>query len=190
MDIKHSLDELKKISLSMFRKNFFGVFHGSISSRVEGNQFLINKQNAIFDDLKDSDMVLLSSKQDYRWNEASMDAFIHLNIYKNLNEAKYICYTMPHYATAYGIKHDFIRPKDYFGYMKFGEISVYDPKQFDDWYERAGTEIYRYMIEKNSNIMVIKGYGVYAFGRTPQQLAKDIAILENSCKLLELSFTN
>lgn len=188
MDIKHSINELKKISLSMFRKNFFGVFHGSISSRIEGDQFLINKQNTIFDDLKDSDMVLLSSRQDYRWNEASVDAHIHLNIYKNLNEAKFICYAMPHYATAYSIKHDVVKPKDYFGYMKFNKLEIYDPKQFEDWYERAQTEIYRYMIEKNTNIMLIKGYGVYAFGRTPHQLAKDVAILENSCKLLELSF--
>ncbi|MBE2985633.1 class II aldolase/adducin family protein [Campylobacter sp. RM13119] len=187
MELQHSINELKKISLSMFRKNFLGVFHGSISARVERNQFLINKQNAIFDDIKDSDLTLLFSKKDYRWNEASMDAYIHLNIYKNINEAKFICYAMPPYTTAYAMKHDKIEPKDYFGYMKFHQIHVYAPKQFEDWYERAETEIYRYMLEKNTNIVVIKGYGIYAFSRTPQQLAKEIAILENSCKLLYLS---
>lgn len=165
MEIKHSTAQIKKVSLSMFRKNFFGVFHGSISSRIEGNQFLINKQNAIFDDICDDDLVLLSSKKDYRWNEASLDADIHLNIYKNINEAKYVCYAMPHYTTAYSLAHSTIAPMDYFGYMKFGEINVYNPKQFDDWYERAQTEIYRYMIEQKTNIMVIKGYGVYAFAR-------------------------
>lgn len=184
MELKHSINELKKISLSMFRKNFFGVFHGSISARIERNQFLINKQNAIFDDLRDDDLTLLFSKKDYRWNEASLDADIHLNIYKNINEAKFVCYAMPPYTTAYAMRQDKIMPKDYFGYMRFNEISVYDPKQFEDWYERAETEIYRYMIEKCTNIVVIKGYGVYAFSRTPQQLAKEIAILENSCRLL------
>ena len=72
MDIKNAANELKKVSLSMFRKNFLGVFHGSISARIEQNQFLINKQNAIFDDLKDDDLTLLYSKKDYRWNDASM----------------------------------------------------------------------------------------------------------------------
>ncbi|WP_460169062.1 class II aldolase and adducin N-terminal domain-containing protein [Campylobacter concisus] len=187
MDLMHSTNEIKKISLSMFRKNFFGVFHGSISARVEKNQFIINKQNAIFDDLQDSDLTLLSSKKDYRWNDASLDSDIHLNIYKNINEAKFVCYAMPPYATAYAMKHEKIVPKDYFGCMRFNEILVYDPKQFDDWYERAETEIYRAMIEKNTNVIVIKGYGVYAYSRSPQLLAKDIALLENSCKLLHFT---
>ena len=187
MDLLHSTNEIKKISLSMFRKNFFGVFHGSISARVEKNQFIINKQSAIFDDLQDSDLTLLSSKKDYRWNDASLDADIHLNIYKNINEAKFVCYAMPPYVTAYAMKHEKIAPKDYFGCMRFNEILVYDPKQFDDWYERAETEIYRAMIEKNTNVVVIKGYGVYAYSGSPQLLAKDIALLENSCKLLHFT---
>lgn len=187
MELEHSINEIKTISLSMFRKNFFGVFHGSISARVEKNQFIINKQNAIFDNLKDDDLTLLSSKKDYRWNEASLDADIHLNIYKNINEARFVCYAMPPYATAYAMKHEKIVPKDYFGYMRFNEILVYDPKQYDDWYERAETEIYRYMVEKNTNIIVIKGYGIYAYSRSPQLLAKEIALLENSCKLLHLT---
>ena len=187
MELEHSINEIKTISLSMFRKNFFGVFHGSISARVEKNQFIINKQNAIFDNLKDDDLTLLSSKKDYRWNEASLDADIHLNIYKNINEARFVCYAMPPYATAYAMKHEKIVPKDYFGYMRFDTISVYDPKQYDDWYERAETEIYRYMLEKNTNIIIVKGYGIYAYSRSPQLLAKEIALLENSCKLLHLT---
>jgi L-fuculose-1-phosphate aldolase len=187
MELEHSINEIKTISLSMFRKNFFGVFHGSISARVEKNQFIINKQNAIFDNLKDDDLTLLSSKKDYRWNEASLDADIHLNIYKNINEARFVCYAMPPYATAYAMKYEKIVPKDYFGYMRFNEILVYDPKQYDDWYERAETEIYRYMLEKNTNIIIIKGYGIYAYSRSPQLLAKEIALIENSCKLLHLT---
>ena len=187
MELEHSINEIKTISLSMFRKNFFGVFHGSISARVEKNQFIINKQNAIFDNLKDDNLTLLSSKKDYRWNEASLDADIHLNIYKNINEARFVCYAMPPYATAYAMKHEKIVPKDYFGYMRFNEILVYDPKQYDDWYERAETEIYRYMLEKNTNIIIVKGYGIYAYSRSPQLLAKEIALLENSCKLLHLT---
>ena len=187
MELEHSINEIKTISLSMFRKNFFGVFHGSISARVEKNQFIINKQNAIFDNLKDDDLTLLSSKKDYRWNEASLDVDIHLNIYKNINEARFVCYAMPPYATAYAMKHEKIVPKDYFGYMRFNEILVYDPKQYDDWYERAETEIYRYMLEKNTNIIIVKGYGIYAYSRSPQLLAKEIALLENSCKLLHLT---
>lgn len=187
MDLKYSAEQISKISLSMFRKNFLGIFHGSISVRIEFEQFLINKKNAIFDNLKEEDLVLLNSKKDYRWNDASLDADIHINIYKNINEAKYVCYAMPPYLTAYTLNHTFIKPKDYFGYMKHHEIPIYDPKQFDDWYERADTEIYRYMKENKTNMIIIKGYGVYVYNRTAYQLAKDVAILENTCKLLHIA---
>ena len=68
--------------------------------------------------------------------------------------------------------------------MQFGTIHVYDPKQFEDWYERADVEIYRHLKEQKTNIIVIRGYGVYAYERDIHQIAKNIAVLENSCKLL------
>lgn len=181
------INEMKSTSLSMFRKNFFGIFHGSISARVEQNKFIINKKSAIFDNMQNDDFVELYSKKDYRWNDASIDAEIHLGIYKNISEAKYICYTMPHFTVAYSINHNTIIPKDYFGLMELGKINIYDPKQFDDWYERADTEIYRYLEEKNTNLIVIKGYGAFAYERDMQKLAKNIALLENSCKILLLA---
>lgn len=188
MNLEYSINEIKKISLSMFRKNFFGIFHGSISARVEENQFVINKKDAIFDGLSSKDMMLLYSKKDYRWNEASIDSDIHKKIYQNISEAKYICYAMPPYLTAYSLNHDFIEPKDYFGFMKFGaKISIYDPRQFEDWYERAPHEIYRAMLQNDSNVLVIKGYGVYVYERTAHDLAKCVALLENSSKLLHIS---
>lgn len=184
---KYLLEDLKHVSLSMFRKDFIGIFHGSLSARIEQNKFFINKKDAIFDDVKDDDFLELYSKKDYRWKEASLDSDIHLHIYQNINEAKYICYAMPPFLTAYSLVHETIVPQDYFGAMKFGSLEVYDPKQFEDWYERADIEIYRYMMEKKKNIMIIKGYGIYAYDRDMLQLAKTIALLENSCKLLYYS---
>jgi len=177
-------NEMKSVALSMFRKNFFGIFHGSISARVEQDQFIINKKNAIFDNLETKDFIKLYSKKDYRWNEASIDSDIHLNIYKFISEAKFITYTMPPFVTAYSINHTSIKPIDYFGYKKFKEIEIFDPKAFEDWYERAEFEIYNHLKNKKTNIIVIKGYGIYMFGRDLQQIAKTIAILENSCKIL------
>ncbi len=177
-------NEMKSVALSMFRKNFFGIFHGSISARTEKDQFIINKKNAIFDNLENRDFIKLYSKKDYRWNEASMDADIHLNIYKNISEAKYIAYVMPPFTTSYALTHQSIKPLDYFGYKIIKEICVYDPKQFDDWYERAEIEIYNYMKKNTTNIIIIKGYGIYLFDRDLQQIAKTIAIIENSCKIL------
>lgn len=176
--------DIKQIALAMFRKNFLGIFHGSISARVEQNKILINKKEAIFDGLVDDDLIELSSKKDYRWSEASIDANIHFGIYKNISEAKFVSYAMPPFVTAYSLTHDNIIPRDYFGMERFENLEVYDPKNYEDWYERADVEIPRYMKENKLNIMVIRGYGVYAHERDIHQIAKSIAILENSCRLL------
>lgn len=189
MDLDYYTQTMQKISLSMFRKSFFGIFHGSLSAKIADNQFIINKKDAIFDNLQKEDLVLLYTKKDYRWNEASIDSDIHLNIYKNIKEAKFVCYAMPPNTVAYSFNKDFIIPKDYFAYAELGQIEIYDIKQFDDWYERAPYEIYRYMIEENTDVMVIRGYGIYAYARTARDLAKKIALIENSCKLLNLEKT-
>lgn len=190
--MEYSVDEeiynnLKIISLSMFRKNFFGIFHGSISVKLEEGHFLINKKDAIFDDLNKNSLMLLYHKQDYRWKEASMDAFIHSLVYQNIPNAKYIAYGMPPFTVAYTLTHSQIIPRDYFGYKMLGSLDVYDPRDFDNWYERADVEINRYFKENDKKIMVIRGYGVYVYHRDLQMLSKLFALLENTCKILHFS---
>ncbi|MSN96274.1 hypothetical protein F1B92_03540 [Campylobacter sp. FMV-PI01] len=187
MDLQNILEDIEKLSLTMFRKGFFGVFHGSISTKIGINKFLINKKNAVFDKLTRNDMILLYDKKDYRWNEASIDSDIHLNIYKNFFDAKFIAFAMPPNTVSYSLSHDFIIPKDYFGYEKFKKIKIYDPKNFDDWYERAPSEICKNLLNSKTNFLIIRGYGVVIYARTFSNLAKDIALIDNSCKILQLN---
>ena len=187
---KHLINELKSVSLSMFRKDFLGIFHGSISAKIENNNFIINKSNSIFDELDDDDFVELFTKKDYRWNCASQDADIHLHIYNNISEAKYICYAMPPFITAYALTHEKIIPRDYFGQTILGEIEIYNPKSFDTWYKRAHLEIYEHLKKSDTDTMIIRGYGIYAYSRDLTDLVKRIAILENSVKLLYFSGIN
>lgn len=187
MDENTIANGIKRVALAMFRKDFLGIFHGSISARIEQNKILINKKDAIFDGICDENLIELHSKKDYSWSEASIDADIHLGIYKNIPEAKFICYAMPPFITAYSLTHDVIIPRDFFGSQKFESIEVYDPKNFEDWYERADVEIPKYLKEKKTNTIVIRGYGVYAYDRDIHQIAKSVAILENSCRLLQFT---
>ncbi len=184
---KNSLQEqLSSLALSMFRKDFFGIYHGSLSAKTESNRFIINTKEAIFDALNQHNLIELYYKKDYRWNQASIDARIHHSIYSQISEAKFICFTMPPFTTAYSLEHNIISPKDYFGSRELGSIEIVDPKQFDDWYDRADSEIAYYFQTKKTNIMVIRGYGVYAFNRDIHEMAKKLAILEKSCRLLML----
>ncbi len=177
-------EELQHASLSMFRKNFLGIFHGSISAKTEKNKFIINTKDAVFDNLNENDFIELYSKKDYRWKEASLDTDIHLSIYNHISEAKYITYTMAPFMTSYAIHHNRIKPKDYFGSKIIGELSVYNPKDFATWYERAKNEIPIEIEKAQKEMLLIKGYGLYSYGRSLNNVIKKIAILENSCKIL------
>ncbi|OIP54452.1 MAG: hypothetical protein AUK54_06185 [Helicobacteraceae bacterium CG2_30_36_10] len=186
MNRQYLKNQLSTLSLSMFRKDFFGIYHGSLSAKTESNRFLINTKEAVFDAINEDSLIELYYKKDYRWNQASIDSNIHYSIYSHISEAKFISFTMPPFTTAYSINHNIIIPKDYFGYTEIGSISIFDPKKFDNWYERAQSEIFHYFQTKKTNLMVIKGYGVYSYNRDLHEMAKQLAILEKSCRLLML----
>jgi L-fuculose-phosphate aldolase len=170
----------------MFRKDFFGIYHGSISAKTETNRFIINTKDAIFDALSSDSLIELYFKKDYRWNQASIDSKIHFSIYSQISDAKFVSFTMPPFTTAYSLEHTLIVPKDYFGFKELGSVEIVDPKQFEDWYERAQSEIAYYFQTKKTNMMVIRGYGVYSFNRDLHEMAKKLAVLERSCRLLML----
>lgn len=182
--------QLSTLSLSMFRKDFFGIYHGSISAKTESNRFIINTKEAVFDAIDDTSLIELYFKRDYRWNQASIDANIHYKIYSQISDAKFISFSMPPFTTAYSIEHNIIEPKDYFGHKELGSIEIFNPKQFEDWYDRAESEITYYFQTKKTNIMVIRGYGVYSFNRDMHEMAKQLAVLEKSCRILMLDNTN
>ncbi len=188
MTSKHLLEEIQSVSLSMFRKNFLGVYHGSISARTSPNTFLINKKEAIFDEINDDSLIQLDVlKRDYRWHISSMDSAIHEQIYQEMSQAKYVSYTMPPYATAYSLTHAKLSPRDYFGDLEIGEILIYDPGHFHDWYDRAPYEISNFFKSSSCQLMLIKGYGLFTYDRDIIEMAKKIALLENSARLLMLN---
>jgi len=184
MNRQNLKSKLSTLALSMFRKDFFGIYHGSLSAKTESNRFIINTKEAVFDAIDEANLIELYFKKDYRWNQASIDSKIHFSIYSQISEAKFICFSMPPFTTAYSLKHNIISPKDYFGHKDIGSIEIFDPKQFDDWYDRAESEIAYYFQTKKTNIMVIRGYGVYTYNRDLHEMAKQIAVLEKSCRLL------
>ncbi len=185
---RHLIEEIRHVSLAMFRKNFFGVYHGSISARVDEGSFLINTKEAIFDEITEESLIRLEQEnRDYRYNIASIDAPIHEEIYRHIPHAKYIAYTMPPYATAYSLSHGVFTPRDYFGDKILGEIAVYEPGSFADWYERAPYAIAEYFKTHEGHVMLVKGYGVFAYDRDLTDMAKKIAILENSTRLMMLN---
>lgn len=185
--LNHLKSELSSLSNSFFQNDFFGLYHGSISAKTDSNRFIINKKEAVFHNLENTDLLELGQNKDYRWKNSSIDTTIHAALYAQISDAKFISFTMPPYTTAYSFNHSIIAPKDYFGMQECKGTSIYNPKSFDDWYDRASSEIPQYFIKQQTNIMVIQGYGVYAFSRDLESMTRKLAILEKSCRLLMLS---
>lgn len=181
------VNHLSDISLALFRKNFFGIYHGSISKKIDHNSFVINKKEAIFDEIdKGALCELAMNNYDYTWKLASIEANVHNSIYNQIHEAKYIACGMPPYTSAYSLEHECIEFEDYFGKTIFGRIPVYDPGDFDNWYERNALEITRELKKSKNSIIIMKGIGVYVYDRDMNELVKKVAILENGCRLLAL----
>ena len=184
----HLVKEIQQVSQSMFNKNFFGVYHGSISARVSMQSFIINKEDTILDEINKNSLIQLDcQKKDYRWKSASSDVEIHEHIYQAISSAKYISYTMPPYSTAFSLVYGKVIPKDYFGRKILGEILVYDPKNLDDWLDRAPYEIPQFFKKNSSHLLLVKGFGLISYDRDIIEMAKKIAVLENSCRLIALS---
>ena len=184
---KNIVKHLSHISLALFRKNFFGIYHGSISTKQEHNSFIINSKEAIFDEIDKEHLCHLTmNTYDYSWKLASIEADIHNSIYNQIHEAKYIACGMPPYTSAYALEHDEIIFEDFFGKSIFNKLKVYDPKDFDTWYERNSLEIPKELKETKNHLIVIRGVGVYVYDRDMNELVKKVAILENSCRILAL----
>ncbi len=179
--------QLIDFSLSMFRKEFFGIYHGSISAKSDSSRFIINTKETIFDHMSDAQLIELYFQKDYRWNDASIDANIHHAIYEAISDAKFVTFSMPPYTTAYAMRHNLIEPADYFGSQEIPSVKVYDPRSFEQWYERASTEITKELKKSAYGFLVIRGYGIYAYNRDLHDMAKTLAILEKSCRLLTLN---
>lgn len=180
------LRDLQNISRTMFKKDCFNIFQGSISHKLNETKFIINTKDAVFDDLRAENLVILSHKRDYSYNEASSQASLHSYIYKEINEAKCFAYALPPYTIAYSLQHLKIIPKDYYGAKVLKEINIYNPKEFDSWEERTDTEVGNFLKQNNVNFIVVRGYGIYAYGRDLMHLAKTITLIENSARILTL----
>ncbi|MBR2494257.1 class II aldolase/adducin family protein [Helicobacter sp.] len=183
-----TINYLADMAHSLCQSGLLGVFYGSISARLGANSFLINRKDALLDKMDHNSFITLHDKEDYRWQEASLDSFIHANIYRNFLEARFVVYSHAPYATSYSLKHDVIKPIDYLGCRILGRTSkILDSKEYETLYERADTDIVRYFKTNATNFVLLKGCGIYGYGRDLSALVKLVSVVENSCKILHFN---
>ena len=182
------ITSLCEVSNSMSKKGLFGILYGSISARLGKENFLINRRDALLDNMNIDCFMTLHDKEDYRWKEASLDSYIHASIYRNFIDAQFVICAYAPFISAYSLKRRMLNPNDYIGYKVLGkQCEILDCKDYDTLYERVDTDIVRYFKTHNTNFVVIKGLGIYAYGRDLHSVAKIIDTAENTCKILLFS---
>jgi len=176
---------LSSISKMLFDSSLFGLYDGSISSKRDHNDIVINKKECFYANVNiDRFCELNIDEKNYNWRLASINANLHLDIYNNFHEAKYIITSMPQYISALSFLVDEIIPKDYYGIQYFGKVKVYVPDDLCNWHKNARSTIVKYFNDSKHNIVVIRGIGFYAYDRDLYKLIKTISVLEDSCRVL------
>ncbi len=139
-------------------------------------------------DLKDENFQILGQKKDFRWDDANFDCFIHQNIYKNIPMANFFCIATPKSTISYSLNHNILSPKDF--YSGFESLKIYDPKNFVNWNERAFNEILNFLQTNKTNVVIVKGIGIFIYEKTLSNLLGLICNIEHSVKILHIYETN
>lgn len=80
--------EIMKYAKIMYEKNFLYGLDGSLSTKIDNNLFLINKNLIFSDDI--SYFTKLQLGENYKYKDANKDAKFHSLIYSNISQAKVV----------------------------------------------------------------------------------------------------
>lgn len=183
MDINEAKSTLSVLGRRLFTLGLIN-YGSSLSMRFDSDNFIISKQDALFE--SEEDFVLLLGKKDYRWKEASKNALLHQNIYKNIMSARFVCYCSPAFICAYALGHTAFEPQDLTGADLVGSAFIYDIKQAEGWSERAPSEIVRYFTQNNVNFIILKSGELCVYAKYAPELLASISAIEHSAKLLAI----
>lgn len=175
------ISEFKRIGDMMFLMGLVDASSGNISSKVKDGVWITKTGRSLFG-LKSKDIVKIGFEKDVRWNAASSEVELHINIYKKIDEAKAIIHTHSPYTTALSMKHNKITPIDHEGKLFLKQVDVLDIKNWDE----AKYAIAQYFFESKKQIVIAKGHGVFAFSDSLFNALKLVSALEFSSTIIIL----
>lgn len=182
MVAKTIIDEFLLITKILFEKNFLNMGLGSISLKLNNDQMLINKKNRHINenDFYKSVHIL---KKDLAWEEMSEDIKIHSKIYETISSTKAIANIFPLNTITFSLEHhNLLKPIDFIGKENIKQIKIIDITNKTEWNENKEFIIAKNLME--SEILIVKGYGVFIKARDVREILKKAVILENSATIL------
>ncbi len=176
------IGEFRRVGNLLFLSHLVDISSGNMSARVKDGVWITKTGRSLYN-LRGKDIVKIGFERDVRWEAASSEVEIHINIYKNIPQAKAIVHAHPVSTVLLSLK-DFktIEPIDYEGYLFLKKVDIIDIP-YNLW-QTAKDEIPNYFKNSNKTIVIARGHGVFVYSETLFKAAQLIAALENSAKLL------
>ena len=176
------IGEFRKTGDILFLSNLVDASSGNMSAKIKDGIWITKTGKSLYG-LRGKDIVKIGLERDVRWNAASSEVDIHINIYKNIECAKAIVHAHCPYSVALSLKQNRIKPVDYEGGLFLKEVDVIDIP-YNNW-QLAKNEIPSYFKDNpKKNIVIAKGHGAFAYSETLFGAAQIISALENSSKIL------
>jgi L-fuculose-phosphate aldolase len=115
---------------------------------------------------------------------ASLDAPLHRAVYRRNPEARAVFHAHGTYALALSLSGGNLRPIDFEGAYYFGDVPILDVP-YADYVRLAPTRVAETL--RDHPLCLIRGHGLYAWGRTPDQAYKWLSSYESSARLVALA---
>ncbi len=178
------IGEFRRIGDMMFISGLVDASSGNMSFKTKDGIWITKTGRSLYQ-LRGKDIVKVGFKKDVRWNSASSEIEIHINIYKNIEQAEAIVHAHCPYTIALSLKQSRILPKDYEGSLFLKEVDILSIP-YNNW-QIAKEEIPQYFKDNpKKQIVVAKGHGVFAYSQTLFGAYQLISALESSSKVIAL----
>jgi L-fuculose-phosphate aldolase len=152
--------------------------HSGNASVRQGNMIWVTPTGACADTLAAKDLVRCDIDGTVG-NHASLDAALHIEVYRRNCAAHAILHSHGAYSVALTLDGETFRPVDFEGQYYFSEIPVL-AIPYEDYVQQSPNKVAS--ILSRGPIVVVKGHGVYAWGPSLNLAYKWTCSLEQSAK--------
>ncbi|AHF97052.1 class II aldolase/adducin family protein [Desulfurella sp.] len=175
------ISEFKRIGDMLFLMGLVDASSGNMSAKVKDGIWITKTGKSLYG-LKSKDIVKIGFERDVRWNAASSEVELHVNIYKTIDKASAIVHAHSPYTVALSMVYSKIIPIDHEGKFFLKQVDVLDIKNWDE----AKDAIAQHFNETENKIVIAKGHGVFAFSDNLFDALKLVSALEFSSKIIYL----
>jgi L-fuculose-phosphate aldolase len=162
-----------------------GLIHltaGNISIRKD-SKIIITHAGALLGFLSKKELVTVHLKNSTKDRGASSEVAVHRAIYLAHPQVRAVVHAHPPYATVLSLGSSRIKTVDSDS-LFIPEIPVLTECSYGEG-SRCVAKVLPKLF-RNHNIVLIRGHGVFAIGKTIQEAASNISMMENQCRIIFL----